>query len=72
MADTSRITIDGETAGAVEDALSYYLASSSENFGSGWGDEDAEDVRQLIHERGLVAAFMERVEQARHRMEGST
>ncbi len=65
----SRITIDLETAGAVEDALSYYLLASSENFGAGYDHEDIEDVRQLIYERGLVASFMERIGQARDRME---
>ena len=68
--DKARLTIDVEQAGVIEDALTYYLEASSDNFGAGYGDEDIEARRQILHERALVVAFLSRVEAARRRMSG--
>lgn len=67
---TFRLTLDAETAGAVEDALSYYLTASSQNFGAGYEGEDQDDVRQLLHERGLVSDLHARIAAGRMRIEG--
>ena len=48
----SRVSIDDDTASAVEDALSYYLAAARDNYGSGWGSAmDGEHGNYLLVER---------------------
>lgn len=42
---STRVSINDDTLYAVEDALSYYLLASAENFGSGDHDEELEQKR---------------------------
>lgn len=67
MTGRTRLTLDVYTAGAVEDALSYYLMASADNFGAGYPD-DVDTADQLREERSLVVAFLDRIIEARDRM----
>lgn len=69
MNPNKRLTINEETACAVEDALGYYLLASANNYGAGYEGESCEDRDELYRQRELVTVFLARVMAARDLME---
>jgi len=57
----ANVKINSETASAIADGLSYYLAASEQNYGAGWDSLHPWDAAAAQRQRRILSKVVDRM-----------